>query len=73
MRGSVMSLTNWARPRARRVRFGRGTERPIYEFGPKSRSVGFSDTQVSIILQNVNAQGNGLILLNARFAAHKWP
>ena len=29
MRGSVMSLTNCARPRVRRARFGRGTERPI--------------------------------------------
>jgi hypothetical protein len=29
MRGSVMSLTNWARPCVRRARFGRGTERPI--------------------------------------------
>jgi hypothetical protein len=29
MRGSVRSLTNCARPRVRRARFGRGTERPI--------------------------------------------
>src|SRR5436190_24388667 len=33
MRGSVTSLTYCPRPSVRRVRFGRGTERPIYEFG----------------------------------------
>jgi hypothetical protein len=29
MRGSVTSLTNWARPRVSRARLGRGTDLPI--------------------------------------------
>src|SRR5215813_8385623 len=38
MRGSVMSLPN--------SYIGRGTERPIYEFGPKSLSLGLSITYI---------------------------
>src|SRR4051794_36778325 len=46
MRGSVTSLTYWPRPSVSRVRFGRGTERPIYEFGRSSvvRADGLSST-----------------------------
>src|SRR5262245_19885824 len=36
MRGSVTSLTYCPRPSVSRVRFGRGTERPMYEFGRSS-------------------------------------
>src|SRR6185295_8581097 len=36
MRGSATSLTYCPRPSVRRVRFGRGTDRPIYEFGRSS-------------------------------------
>src|SRR5215468_3301957 len=36
MRGSVMSLTYWPRPWVRRAKFGRGTARPMYEFGRSS-------------------------------------
>src|ERR1700746_3248485 len=36
MRGSVTSLTYCPRPCVRRFKFGRGTERPIYEFGRSS-------------------------------------
>src|SRR6185312_6837787 len=36
MRGSTTSLTYWPRPCVSRDKFGRGTERPIYEFGRSS-------------------------------------
>src|SRR5690242_14000949 len=36
MRGSETSLTYCPRPCVSRCRFGRGTERPIYEFGLSS-------------------------------------
>src|SRR5215469_5652065 len=38
MRGSVTSLTYCPRPCVSRARFGRGTARPMYEFG-RSRAV----------------------------------
>src|SRR5215471_19776655 len=36
MRGSATSLTYCPRPCVRRCKFGRGTDRPIYEFGRSS-------------------------------------
>ena len=36
MRGNMTSLTNCARPCVSRARFGRGTERPMYELGRSS-------------------------------------
>src|SRR6185312_11689378 len=49
MRGSAMSLTYCPRPSVSRFKFGRGTERPIYEFG-RSSSVSMGGESSAIFI-----------------------